>query len=113
MCDLIINQDKFDPHNNKVLWNRDLISIALNYSMKRKNPPIDEFKNSFGRQLKTWVGGSDNYRFYIWTFRFNQTVLYAYVHNKKGICFEYPLKTRKKDLMNIIIKIYNTLLTSL
>lgn len=107
--DLTINQDKFDPGNTKVLFNQELTSISLEYGMVREGLSIQNFKKTFGRQLKTWCGGSENRRFYVWTFRLKDTVLYALVHNVKGVCWEYPVKTRQDNLMDIIHIVYKYL----
>ena len=108
---MIINKDKFDPEDTEVLFNKRTISIQLDhfFNSKKKLPSITKFKNKFGRQLKTWIGGSESRRFYIWTFKMEETLLYALVHNVAGVIWEYPSNTNKKNLENIHKEVYRIL----
>lgn len=108
---LIINKDIFDPEDTIVLWSNISITRSLEFGFRRPRELkcIQMFKEVFGCQLKTWLGGSENRRFYIWAFRLNNTVMYAMVHNVKGVVWEYPKTTRKEDLDNIHKEVYKRL----
>ena len=108
-----INKAKFDPYDTRVLFTKEAIDRQLEFAFRR--PPINElpsieiFKKVFGRQLKTWIGGSESRRFYVWTFQMGETVLYAMVHNVKGVCWEYPRDTNKINLEHIHKTVYKKL----
>ncbi|MBI9084544.1 MAG: hypothetical protein JEZ11_13170 [Desulfobacterales bacterium] len=50
---------------------------------------IDLCKLAFGRQIKTWIGGSANHRYHVWTFSIGRVKMYAMVNNYSGIVIEY------------------------
>ena len=83
---MIVNQDIFDPEYTNVLYGKEVNRIKLNYMMHSPSifelPCISAFKQTFGRQKKTWIGGSESCRFFVWTFRIDDSVLYALVHNE-------------------------------
>ena len=106
-----INTEPFKPENTICFFGNeinifDLRDVLWKIENKKFDKSIDRFKKAFGKQLKTWIGGSERRRFYIWTFRLNDSVLYALVHNVKGIVFEYPENTDKRYLVDICEEIY-------
>jgi len=112
---LIINKAKIKLSNTEVFWNQEYIHKALVFMEKRPNEikAITLFKETFGRQSKCRVLGSGNRRFYIWTFQPEEqpeTILYALIHNEKGILFEYPYRSRQDKMLELVDEIYKQIL---
>lgn len=91
-----INEKPYHPEFCDVLYNHFMLRAHGPYMDSYK--AIDEanlscvnaFKKVFGRQKKTAILGSQNRRFFIWTFSNETCTLYALVHNVKGIVWEFP-----------------------
>jgi hypothetical protein len=66
-------------------WQGDLLS---DLEEKMANPPtiglVAKHKAKLGKQLTTWVGGSENRRFYLWVGE-NWRI---FVHDRQGVGFE-------------------------
>jgi hypothetical protein len=109
-----INTIPFDPENCISLWNKEINEKLLFVSHFRPKEvlAIDRWKRAFGRQLKTWVGGSDRYRFYVWSFQYEDAVLYALIHNRKGEIFEYPIETSISKILPLANEVIDKLLGS-
>jgi len=114
--ELIIN--KLNPifdFSNEVFWNREFVKLSMDFMMKRPHhvKQIEMFKTTFGRQKICKLLGSENRRFYIWTFQsaeFPESFLYAMVHNVAGTTYEYPHKTRKDQHLKIVKEVQKRIL---
>jgi hypothetical protein len=104
--------------DNNVLFSPDIMYILMGHSMRmfrllhshglNKQGRVDQiglWKRTFGKQLKTWTGGSENRRFYIWTFKKDNSILYVMVHNEKGMLFEYTSRSDLNIIKYMVMKI--------
>jgi len=108
---ILINKSQHIGGDSNVLSNEfpDVITSMMELFEARYKgnwymPSVNLFKKVFGRQQITKIYGSEQRRFWIWTFSAEEqpdSVIYALVNNRKGICWEYNCNARKSHMMDI------------